>query len=70
MYFFNLAEYAYLKQNEPFFTLKTMICRKCSLQKLTQFSKEKNVLDAATSNIDGFLSRDTCVSARYFNSLL
>jgi hypothetical protein len=46
MSFFNLAEYDYLEQSEPFYTSKTMICRKYSFQKLTQFSQENNVLDA------------------------
>jgi hypothetical protein len=41
--------------------LKTMISRKYSFQKLTQFSKGNNVPDAAASNIDGFLWRDICV---------
>jgi hypothetical protein len=40
-----------------------MILRKHSLQKLTQFSQGKNVVDAPASNIDGFLSRDTRVSS-------
>jgi hypothetical protein len=56
--FLNIAQYDYFKQNEPSDTLKTMICRKYSFQKLTQFSQ-----DAADSNRDGFLWRDTCVSS-------
>jgi hypothetical protein len=35
--------------------------------KLTQFSQGNNVLDAAASNIDGILSRDTCVSLTQLN---
>jgi hypothetical protein len=42
----NLAELAYLENNEHFSTLKTMICRKYYVKKLTQFSKGRNVLDA------------------------
>jgi hypothetical protein len=40
MCFFNSAEQDYLEQNEPFFTLKTMISRKYSFQTLTQFYTE------------------------------
>jgi hypothetical protein len=49
--------------NEHFTTLKTLRCRKYSIQKLTQFLYGNNVLDAAVSNIDGFLWRDTRVSS-------
>jgi hypothetical protein len=59
--FLNLHEGAYLEQNEPFSTLETMICRKCSFQKLTQVSQSNNVPDAAASNIDGFLWRGSCI---------
>jgi hypothetical protein len=65
--FFNLAEEAYLEQNEPFSTLKTMICRKYSFQKQTQFSQGNNVLDATASNIDGFLWRGSCVFSIQLN---
>jgi hypothetical protein len=37
--------------------------RKYSFQKLPQFSQGINVLNAAVSNIHGFLWRDTCVSS-------
>jgi hypothetical protein len=57
--FLQLSEYAYLEQNEPFSTWNTIICRKYSYQKLTQFSQGNHVLDAHASNTDGFLSRDT-----------
>jgi hypothetical protein len=63
MCFFNLDEYVHLVQNEHFSTFKSMICRMYSLQKLTQVSLGSNVPNAATSNIDGFLWRDTCVSS-------
>jgi hypothetical protein len=43
-----------MKQNEHFSTLKTMICRKYSFQKLTEFSQGKDVLNAAAPNIDFF----------------
>jgi hypothetical protein len=33
------------------------------LSKSNSVLKENNVLDAPPSNIDGFLSRDTCVSS-------
>jgi hypothetical protein len=52
---------AYLKQTHPISTMKMMLCRKYSFQKLTPFSHGNNVLDAAACNIEGFLSRDTCV---------
>jgi hypothetical protein len=67
MYFYNLVEWAFLQQNEPISTLKTMIFRKYSFQKLTQFSEGNNVLDAPASNTDGFPSRDTCVSSTHMN---
>jgi hypothetical protein len=35
--------------------------RQYSFQKLTPYSQVNNMLDAHTSNIDGFLSRDTRV---------
>jgi hypothetical protein len=54
MCFLNLAEGAYLEQNEPF-PLKTMNRRKYSFLKLTQFSQVNNVLHAAASKIDGFI---------------
>jgi hypothetical protein len=38
-----------------------------SFQKLTQFSQANNVLDAAASNINGFLWRDTWVSSTQLN---
>jgi hypothetical protein len=52
---------------ELFSTLKTEICWKYSFQKLTQFSQGNNVLDAAASNIDVILWRDTCVSLTQMN---
>jgi hypothetical protein len=54
-------------QNEPFSTLKTLSCRKHSFQKLTQLSQRHNELDAAASNIGGFLWRDTRVSSSQLN---
>jgi hypothetical protein len=44
-----------MKQNEHFPTLKTLISRKYSFQKLTEFSQGKDMLNAATSNLDFFL---------------
>jgi hypothetical protein len=63
MYLFNSAGKAYLEQREPFSTLKTMIYRQYSFQKLTQFSQGNNIVDSPPSNTDGFVSRDTCVSS-------
>jgi hypothetical protein len=37
------------------------------LSNLTQCTQGNNVLDAATSNIGGFLWRDTCVSSTQLN---
>jgi hypothetical protein len=44
IYFFILAEEAYLEQNMPSSSLRTMICKKCSFQQVTQFSWGINVL--------------------------
>jgi hypothetical protein len=46
-----------LEQNEPFSTLKILICRKYSFLKLTQFSQENNIMDVPASNTDGLFSR-------------
>jgi hypothetical protein len=46
-----------------------MICRRYSFQKLTQFICGNNVLDAAASITNGFLSRYTCVSSIQMKSL-
>jgi hypothetical protein len=46
-----------------------MICRKYSLQELTQASPGNNGLDAAASNTDGLLSRDICVSSTQLKGL-
>jgi hypothetical protein len=48
-----------LEQNEPSSTLKSLICRKFSIQKLTEFSLEHKELDTAACKIDGILWRDT-----------
>jgi hypothetical protein len=55
MCFFNLAKLAYLKENEPFSTLKTKIFNKQSYQKLAQFSMCNTELHVSASNTDGFL---------------
>jgi hypothetical protein len=44
-----------------------MIVRMYSYQNITQFSQENNVQDATANNMDGFLSRDICVSSTYLN---
>jgi hypothetical protein len=67
MCFVNLADKKYLKQREPIYILKHLSCRKYSLQKLTQFSPGNNVLDAADSNIDGFLWLYAWVSSTQLN---
>ena len=40
-----------------------------AFQKLIQFSQGNNVLDAPTSNADGFVSKDTCVFSRCWTDL-
>jgi hypothetical protein len=70
MCFFNLAEYAYLEQNEAISTLKVLNCRRYSVQKVTKFTQENNVLNVAPSNPDGFLLRDTRVLSTYLIGLL
>jgi hypothetical protein len=67
MYYFNFAEQVYLKQTEPISTLKTGICRKYFVQKLTCFSELNNGLDAPASNTDDFLSGDTHVFSTQLN---
>jgi hypothetical protein len=47
--------------------LKTLICRKYSFKKPTQFSQVNNVQDDATSKTKAFLWRDTCVSSTELN---
>jgi hypothetical protein len=62
---FNVSgENASLAHNEPLLTLKVLICRKDSFQKLSQLGQRNHVVAAALSNIDGFLAKDACV----FNS--
>jgi hypothetical protein len=58
-----------LEKNELFSTFKTLICRSITF-KSNSILQENNVLDAAASNIDGFLWRDTCVSSTKLNSLI
>ena len=61
--FFNLAEQAHLEYILPFSALKILISKKYSFQKLTQFSKGNNVLDAGASKMQLFHWRDTCVTS-------
>jgi hypothetical protein len=61
--FFNSTESTYLEKNEPFPTLKGLICRKYFFQKLPQLSNWKNVLDATASNIGGLYCRDKWLSS-------
>jgi hypothetical protein len=44
-----------------------MIHGKYYFQKLTQFSEGNNVLNTASSKVDGFLWGDTCVSTTQLN---
>jgi hypothetical protein len=67
MCFFNWAEKTYLEQAGTIGTWKTLTCREYSFQTLCKFSEANNVLDVATSNIDGFPWRDTCVSSTQLN---
>jgi hypothetical protein len=67
MSFFNSAEYAYFEQSEDFSPLKTLNGKQYSFLKLNKFSQGNNVLDAPASNVDSFLSRDTCVSSTQLN---
>jgi hypothetical protein len=54
MCFFISSKKEYLEE-ELSSNLKNLSCKKYHFQKLTPFSKENNVLDAAPSNIDDFL---------------
>jgi hypothetical protein len=47
--------------------LKTLIGRKYAFLKFTQFPKGSKVLDTPASQLDGFLSRGTCVSSTELN---
>ena len=49
----NSPEYTYLGKNEPFSTLKDIICTKFSFHQLTQFSQINSMRDALASNTDG-----------------
>jgi hypothetical protein len=49
-----------LEQTEPVSILKDFRCWKDSLQKLTQFSQENNVLDVPAPNNNGFFERYMC----------
>jgi hypothetical protein len=44
-----------------------MVCRKYSFQRVSEFSQGNNLLEAAASNMDGFLWRDTFVSSSQLN---
>jgi hypothetical protein len=56
--FLQLGSVGYLEINEPFSTLKILICRKYSFQKLSKFSEVNNVIDSAAFYTHGFLLRD------------
>jgi hypothetical protein len=55
MCFFHSAPQAYLEQHDPFSTMKTMIFRMHSFQKLTQFSQGNSVPQPPASNSGAFL---------------
>jgi hypothetical protein len=59
--FFNLPEKAYLEQTDPNWIFKYLNCK--SFQHLKWFSQGNNMVEAAASNIDGFLWRDIYVSS-------
>jgi hypothetical protein len=59
-----------LEHNEPFFSLENYDLQEKSFQKLTHFLQGNNVLDAAASNTDGILWRDTCVSSTLLNGTI
>jgi hypothetical protein len=63
MCFFNSTKWAYLEQSEPISSLKTLIGKMYSFQKLNHFSQGNNMLHAPASNTDGFHSRVTGVSS-------
>ena len=63
MCFFTSAELANLDQTELMYTMKQHSCRMSFYSKQTKFSEDINVLDVPASNMDGILSRDTCVSS-------
>jgi hypothetical protein len=64
---FKLAESAHLEHNERFPTLKTLVCRKYSFQKLPQLTQGINGVYAVDSNLDSLTWRDTCVSSTLLN---
>jgi hypothetical protein len=66
-YLWNSSEKAYWEQTQPITTLETMVCRKYSFQRVSEFSQGNNLLEAAASNMDGFLWRDTFVSSSQLN---
>jgi hypothetical protein len=65
--FLQLSWIGLLGKNEHFYILKMLIGRIYSLQKLTQYSEGNNVLDVASTRIDSFLWRGTCVSSPQLN---
>jgi hypothetical protein len=67
MWFFNLAEQAYLEQDVHFSPIITLKGRQYSIEKLTQFSQGNEEIDSPPSNLDGFLCTDTCVSSIQLN---
>jgi hypothetical protein len=47
---------------------ETVISRKYSFQKLTEFSQGNNVVNVAASTMHGFIWKDRCVSSTQLNS--
>jgi hypothetical protein len=57
-----------LEEKELVFPMENPRSKMYSFEKLTQFSEGNNALDAAASNIDGFLCGDTCLSSMQLSS--
>jgi hypothetical protein len=56
-----------ISKTESLSTFKNLSFRKHSFQTLIQFCLEYNLLDALASNIDDFLSSDSCGSSTQLN---
>jgi hypothetical protein len=65
--FLQLSQIGLFGTKCAFLPLNTPRDRQYSFPHLTQFTQRNKVLDALASNLDGFLSRDTCVSSTQLN---
>jgi hypothetical protein len=61
--FLQLSGIRLFGSNSEFLPLENLMVRQHSFQKLTQILQGNKVLDSPVSNLDGFLSRDICVSS-------